>query len=197
MTTAENLGQDGRSYYRLMRRWSGTGINCCRTSSARCISRNTVSIGRFGLTQAKPRLRDIQKLQNMKAGRCLPGLRRTPKCRWINPAALLSDYCWGRQDTPSAGRWRKADHSRLPKLAKDFVEMGGEVGDRPEVHSLVELPKSKIVLLDITQKQLGAIAGTRLRENNKKKLSDTAMVRAYLKWTGCWTVRFPGKHRIA
>jgi phytoene dehydrogenase-like protein len=56
-------------------------------------------------------------------------------------------------------------------LRKHFVEMGGEVETGREVHSLVELPKSKIVLLDITQKQLGAIAGTRLRENNKKKLS--------------------------
>jgi len=34
---------------------SGTGINCCRTSSARCISRNhPLALGRFGLT-AKPK----------------------------------------------------------------------------------------------------------------------------------------------
>jgi len=41
MTTAENLGQDGRNYYRLMRPLVRNWDKLLPEISARCISRNT------------------------------------------------------------------------------------------------------------------------------------------------------------
>jgi len=134
MTTAENLGQDGAAITGLMRplvrNWDKLLPDIL---SPLHFPKHPLALGRFGLTASQTAgLRDIQKLQNHESpGAVLPGLRRTQKCRLINPAAPPSDYCWERRDTPSAGRWRKADHSRLPKPCESILWKWVGSGDRP------------------------------------------------------------------
>ena len=78
--TVKNLGQDGRNYNKLMRplvnNWN-----------------RLLPFIRYLKTSAQNR----QRL-------CLRESLRMRKCRWINPAPRLSDYCWARPDIPAGGR---------------------------------------------------------------------------------------------
>jgi phytoene dehydrogenase-like protein len=174
MTTAENLGQDGRSYYRLMRplvrNWDKLLPDIL---SPLHFPKHPLALGRFGLTASQTAGYVIFKnFRTMKARALFAGIAAHSKMPLDKPGSAAFGLLLGAAGHAVGWPLAKGGSQQIAEaLRKHFVEMGGEVETGREVHSLVELPKSKIVLLDITQKQLGAIAGTRLRENNKKKLS--------------------------
>ena len=73
-----------------------------------------------------------------------------------------------------AGGWpiaKRGSQSIATALQKCFLALGGEIKTGVEVSSLEQLPKSKLVLLDITLKQLAGITGTYLPKKQKQQLA--------------------------
>ena len=175
MTTAENLGQDGRSYYRLMRplvrNWDKL---LPEILSPMHFPKHPLALGRFGLTASQTAGYVIFKNFRGKQARALfAGIAAHSKMPLDKPGSAAFGLLLGAAGHAVGWPLAKGGSQQIAEaLRKHFVEMGGEVETAREVQSLDGLPKSNIVLLDITPKQLGAIAGTRLRVNTKKKLSE-------------------------
>ena len=174
MTTAENLGQDGRSYYRLMRplvrNWDKVLPDIL---SPLHFPKHPMALGRFGLMAGQSAGYVIFKnFRTMQARALFAGIAAHSKMPLDKPGSAAFGLLLGAAGHAVGWPIAKGGSQQIAEaLRKHFVEMGGEVETGREVHSLAELPKSKIVLLDITPKQLAAISGSRLPENTKKKLS--------------------------
>jgi phytoene dehydrogenase-like protein len=175
MTTAENLGQDGRNYYRLMRplvrNWDKL---LPEILSPLHFPKHPLALGRFGLTASQTAGYVIFKnFRTMQARALFAGIAAHSKMPLDKPGSAAFGLLLGAAGHAVGWPLAKGGSQQIAEaLRKHFIEMGGEVQIGQEVHSLAELPKSKIILLDITTKQLGAISGTGLRKNNKKKLSE-------------------------
>ena len=64
-----------------------------------------------------------------------------------------------------AGRWpiaKGGSQNIAAAVQKYFVALGGEVKTGMEIHSLEELPQARVVLLDVTPRQLAGMSGTKL-----------------------------------
>jgi phytoene dehydrogenase-like protein len=175
MTTAENLGQDDRNYYRLMRplvrNWDKL---LPEILSPLHFPKHPLALGRFGLTASQTAGYVIFKnFRTMQARALFAGIAAHSKMPLDKPGSAAFGLLLGAAGHAVGWPLAKGGSQQIAEaLRKHFIEMGGEVQIGQEVHSLAELPKSKIILLDITTKQLGAISGTGLRKNNKKKLSE-------------------------
>jgi phytoene dehydrogenase-like protein len=173
-TTAENLGSDGRNYWRLMRplvnNWDKLLSDIL---SPMHFPKHPLAFGRFGITAGQSAGYVIFKnFRNKQARALFAGIAAHGKMPLDKPGSAAFGLLLGAAGHAVGWPLAKGGSQRIAgALQKHFVEMGGEVETGREVRSLAELPPSKVVLLDITVKQLAAISGNRLPENTKKKLS--------------------------
>ena len=79
-------------------------------------------------------------------------------------------------------------------LAARLRSLGGEIETDNHVSSLSELPSSKLVLCDVTPKQLLALAGDDCRTGTAAGSSAGGTGRAHSSSTTRWTDRSPGGH---
>ncbi len=173
-TTAENLGTDGRNYWKLMRplvnNWDKLLPDIL---SPLHFPRHPLAFGRFGLTAGQSAGYVIFKNFRKKQARALfAGIAAHGKIPLDKPGSAAFGLLLGAAGHAVGWPLAKGGSQQVAEaLRKHFVEMGGEVQTGWEIHSLAELPPSKLILLDITPKQLAAIAGNRLSENKKTKLT--------------------------
>ena len=173
-TTAENLGTDGRNYWRLMRplvnNWDKLLPDIL---SPMHFPKHPLAFGRFGLTAGQSAGYVIFKNFRTKQARTLfAGIAAHGKMPLDKPGSAAFGLLLGAAGHAVGWPLAKGGSQQIAgALRQHFVEMGGEVETNREIHSLAELPQSKVVLLDITAKQLAAISGNRLAENKKTKLA--------------------------
>jgi len=173
-TTAENLGTDGRNYWRLMRplvnNWDKLLPDIL---SPLHLPKHPMAFGRFGITAGQSAGYVIFKnFRNKKARALFAGIAAHGKMPLDKPGSAAFGLLLGAAGHAVGWPLAKGGSQQIAAaLQKHFMEMGGEVETGSEVQSLAELPQSKVVLLDITAKQLATIAGTKLAENKKMKLA--------------------------
>jgi phytoene dehydrogenase-like protein len=89
------------------------------------------------------------------------------------PSLVASGAGLALQAHAHAGGWpipRGGTQAITNALVSDLLEHGGEVVRNTEVHSLRELPSSRVILLDVTPRALLRIAGDRLPSRYRRAL---------------------------
>ena len=173
-TTAENLGTDGRNYWKLMRplvrNWDKL---LPEILSPLHFPKHPLVLGRFGLAAGQSAGYVIFKnFRNKQARALFAGIAAHGKMPLDKPGSAAFGLLLGAAGHAAGWPIAKGGSQQIAEaLQKHFIEMGGEVETGREIHSLAELPQAKVVLLDITPKQLGAISGNRLPASAKKKLA--------------------------
>ncbi|MCC5832085.1 MAG: NAD(P)/FAD-dependent oxidoreductase [Chlamydiales bacterium] len=171
--TAKNLGVDGEAYTRLMKPlvegWEKFGPDVLAPFH---FPRHPFQLMRFtrAAVQAAEKLwnkrfkeREAKGLFAGLAGHSLMSLDRPLTAAFALVLGIQAHLCgW---PFPKGGAQKIAD-----ALAAYFRSLGGEIATNAEVKSLDELPKAKLILCDISPKQLITLAGNRLPESYKRKL---------------------------
>ena len=82
-----------------------------------------------------------------------------------------SGWCSGSSRTPSAGRWPAGAAGASPTPSRRRPgELGGEIETGRRIDTLDELPAARAVLLDLTPRQVLAVAGDRLPAGYRRQL---------------------------
>ena len=121
------------------------------------------------------RRRDLVRLafrDAAQAGRCSRGMAAHSMLRLGSPlSAGRSGSCWGRWRTRSAGRWRAAAAARSPPRSRQrLARWAWRSCTGHRVDALADLPPARAVLLDLTPRQVLAIAGDRLPAGYRRQL---------------------------
>lgn len=172
--TGRSLGQDAESYASLMgpfiRNWSSLGSILLAPLQ---FPRHPLSLSRFGIKA----LRSAQGLSNThfscKPARALfAGLsaHSTLPLEWIPSAAFglvlgITGHAVG-WPIPRGGAQKISD-----SLASYFRSLGGEIKTGTSVDNVDQLPRARVVLCDVTPRQLLQIAGHRFPNSYRKRLS--------------------------
>lgn len=172
-TTVQNLGADGKAYAKLMKPlvegWDKFGHDVLAPFH---FPRHPLLLIRF----ARAAMQAAEKLWNERfktrealglfaglAGHSLLPLDRPLTAAFALVLGIQAHlYGW---PFPKGGSQKIAD-----VLAAYFRSLGGEIVTNAEIKSLDELPKSKLILCDISPKQLLELAGSRFPDGYKQKL---------------------------
>jgi phytoene dehydrogenase-like protein len=172
--TATGLGPDARAYRTLMEPLvdAATPLIDALLGPPRP-PRHPIALARFGLSALRsaaglararfegPRARAL--FAGLAAHSMLP-LEQSPSAAFGLVLALLGHACgW---PVARGGSQRIAD-----ALASLLRGLGGEIVTGRPVASLEELPPARCVLLDVTPRQLLALAGRRLPESYRRRLA--------------------------
>ena len=171
--TAEQLGEDARSYHRLLspmvRDWEKVANGAMGPLR---VPRNPVAMARFGLRG----LRSAKSLAD--------GWLRTDRARAlfagiaahsVTPLEFRGSAAAGLvlQMAGHAVGWpmpKRGAQSIADSMVSYLGSLGGEVACGIRVDSLVDLPKSRVVLLDIGARQFLSMAGDRLPQSYRLRL---------------------------
>jgi phytoene dehydrogenase-like protein len=165
--TAASLGEDGERYIRLVRPlardWPLIAAELLGPLRVRGPLRHPFALGRFGLGAIQPATWLARRFRTPQAKALLAGVAAHSFLRIDQPVTgafalsfLASAHAVG-WPIPRGGSQRIAD-----ALAGYLVSLGGEIQtDRP-VTSLAGLPPHRALLLDLTPRQVLALAGDRL-----------------------------------
>ena len=174
---AHGLGDDGDAYRRLIgaaRRATGTTLARrparaaarCRGIRSRC--------ARFGLRAACARRRRWRAARSAASGRARssPAWPRTRSCRSSGPSPARFGLVLGmprprRRLAAAARRLAGASPTRWPATCARSAARSSR-GARG--HSLDDLPPARAILLDVTPRQLLALAGDRLPVGYRRRL---------------------------
>jgi phytoene dehydrogenase-like protein len=173
-TTGVGLGSDGAAYWQVMapvvRNWHKIApviLGPLRPT------RNLIALVHFGLRAIWParafaevvfkgeRARAL--FAGLAAHSILPLEQPTTSAFGLVLGALGHDVGW---PFPAGGAQRIAD-----ALAAYLRSLGGEIVTHRRVESIGELPPARAVLLDVTPRQVLAVAGARLPEGYRRALS--------------------------
>ena len=173
-TTVKNLGADGRSYNKLIRplvkNWDKLLPDILGPLH---FPKHPLALGKFGFMAGQTAGYVIFKNFKTKQARALfAGIAAHSKMPLDKPGSAAFGLLLGAAG--NVGGWpiaKGGSQNIAAALQKYFVALGGEIRTGIEIHSLDELPKVKVVMLDITQRQLANIAGTHLAGNYKQKLA--------------------------
>jgi len=171
--TAQNLGEDGARYRRLMGRllsaWPKLESSVQNPFS---IPAHPLVAARFGLTVlrsassvAKHAFRGERAralLAGLAAHAVLP-LERMPSAAF----GLVLGIIAHQQGWPFA---RGGSQNIASALARHLAALGGEVVTRTPVGSMEQLPRARAILCDVTPRQLLKIAGSRFPASFRRKL---------------------------
>jgi phytoene dehydrogenase-like protein len=171
--TAEGLGQDGNAYRRLVGPWVHCWERLVRdTLRPLGIPRYPLTLLRFGLLAtrsaaglARARFRG-ERARALFAGN---------GCHSILPLERSSTAAFGLMLSVfgHAVGWpiaKGGSQAIADALATYLKSLGGMVTLGSPVSSLDSLPKARVVLLDVTPRQLNVIAGSRLPIRYRKRL---------------------------
>lgn len=173
--TAEGLGSDARSYRKIMRpivsSWDKLVEDVLRPLH---FPRHPLVLSTFGLKAS-------QSVDHLVQSRFKASRARALFAGIAAHSIMPMDRAGGAASglvLSAAGHavgWPMAkggSQSMADALKHYLVTLGGEVHTGVEVHSLDELPKARVVLLDITPRQLASIAGDRLPQDYRERLLD-------------------------
>lgn len=170
--TADQLGKDGKTYRNLIQpivdQWENLAL---ATMGPLRFPKHPLQLAAFGL-KALPPADWLSKLFKTTKGKALWGGMAAhglqPLSNWTTAAiglvlmAVGNRYGW---PIPVGGSQSIAD-----ALAAYYQSLGGEIQLNQWIKDLRELPSHKIVLLDITPRQLLALKGTSLSNSYQKQL---------------------------
>jgi len=171
--TCENLGRDAASYCKLIRPLvKDWGLLEAELLSPPRLPRHPLALARFGLRGlrsasglAESRFEGTRAralFAGLAAHSTLP-LERVPSAAFALVLGVTAHAVgW---PVPRGGAQRIAD-----ALAAYLRSLGGEVVTGVRVESVDDLPPARVVLCDITPRQLVRLAGRRLPEGYKRKL---------------------------
>jgi phytoene dehydrogenase-like protein len=171
--TAEQLGQDGTIYRRLFAPLAADWDKIAREFLGPLrLPRHPLAMARFGLRALWPATTLARSLFRTEQARALfAGLaaHSIMPLEWPLTAAfgLMLGTLGHRVGWPLP---RGGSQSIADALAAFFTDLGGEIVTNHEVKSLDELPSSRAVLLDVTPRQLLAIAGDRFPPGYRRQL---------------------------
>ncbi len=171
--TAQNLGADREAYMKLMEPlvhgWEKYGSEVL---SPFHLPRHPFLLLRFALSAVQPAERFWKARFNEKETRSLfSGLAAHSIMALDRPLTTAFALVLGIQahlfgwPFPEGGAQKIAD-----SLAAYFSSLGGEIVTNAEIKSLDELPEAKLILCDVSPKQLLKLAGGRLPESYKHTL---------------------------
>lgn len=170
--TAQDLGVDGHTYKKLVLpiidRWESLALD---TMGPLHFPRHPLDLARFGLQALKPATWTASsfKTQNAKAlwgGVAAHGIQ--PLSNWATSAiglvlmAVGHRYGW---PIPKGGSQSIAD-----ALAAYYLSLGGEIQTGLWLNDLKQLPEHKIVVLNMTPRQILQLQGTRLSRKYRRSL---------------------------
>jgi phytoene dehydrogenase-like protein len=171
--TAAGLGRDGTVYRRLMRPLvdSWQDLDADLLGPLRW-PRNPVAMARFGLSAIRPaRSFSESWFEGQRARALFAGL---------SAHSMLPLEAWGSAafglvlaTTGHALGWpiaRGGSQSLAEALASYLRSKGGEIYTSAPVRTLDELPSCRVILCDVTPKQLLALAGNRLSPSYRRRL---------------------------
>ena len=171
--TAAGLGEDGYAYRRLMRPLveSWHGLDADLLGPLRW-PRKPLAVTRFGLSAIRPaRSFSERSFEDQRARALFAGL---------SAHSMLPLEAWGSAafglvlaTTAHALGWpiaRRGSQSLADALALYLRSKGGEIYTNTPVRTLDELPSCRVILCDVTPKQLLALAGDRLSPSYRRRL---------------------------
>jgi phytoene dehydrogenase-like protein len=172
--TSERLGADGAAYRRLMTRLASDWEQLEPTLLGPLRwPRHPLPLARFGLRALWPASRLAKSLfkgdparalfAGLAAHSMLPLERVTSAAFGLVLGVTAHTVGW---PLPRGGARRIAD-----ALVSYLRSLGGEVITNTRIESLDQLPRAKMVLCDVTPRQLLGIAGNRLSSAFRRKLS--------------------------
>ena len=173
--TAAGLGHDGEPYARLFRRLVDEWPRLEEAVLAPLVSvpRHPVALARFGLPALRSAVGLARAAFDGERARALLGgsaahsmlpLDRSPSAAFAFVLhAIAHRVGW---PFPRGGAQAIAD-----ALVSYLRSLGGEIEADAPVRSLDELPRARAVLLDLTPRQVLAIAGDRLPSDYRRKLT--------------------------
>jgi phytoene dehydrogenase-like protein len=173
-STVNNLGTDGRSYNKLIRplvkNWEKLLLEIL---SPLHFPKHPLALAKFGFVASQSAGYVIFKnFRTIQARALFAGIAAHSKMPLDKPGSAAFGLLLGAAGHVSGWPIAKGGSQNIAEaLQKCFISFGGEVQMGIEIHSLDELPKAKVVLLDITQRQLANIAGTHLAGNYQQKLA--------------------------
>jgi phytoene dehydrogenase-like protein len=162
--TAQLLGKDGAAYERLLRPlladFKGLSEDILGPLQ---FPRHPLTMARFGL-KALPSAMQLAKRFKTKEAR---GLFGGVAAHAIQPLTNIATAAIGLvlMLNSHAGGWpapRGGARGLADALGAYFTSLGGEIVTGTYVNALKDLPPSRVILLDVTPKQLLKIAGDRL-----------------------------------
>jgi phytoene dehydrogenase-like protein len=171
--TAAGLGRDGQAYLRLMRplveSWDGLDVDLLAPLRW---PRNPLAMIRFGLSAIRP-ARSLSEswFEEQPARALFAGLSAhsmLPLEAWGSAAFGLVLATTGHTlGWPIA---RRGSQSLADALAAYLRSQGGEIYTNTTVQTLDDLPSSRVILCDVTPRQLLALAGDRLSPVYRRRL---------------------------
>jgi phytoene dehydrogenase-like protein len=173
--TAASLGVDGERYLSLLgpvaRDWDLIARELLGPFRLAGLLRHPIALGRFGALAVQPVSLLIRRFRGPQAAAVLAGagahafLRLEQLATGAIALSLLGSAHAVGWPIPRGGSQRIAD-----ALASYLRSLGGEIRTGWRVRSLEELPRHRAVLLDLTPRQVMAIAGQRLRGSYARQL---------------------------
>lgn len=170
--TANSLGVDGKRYRNLIQpvveNWHELAQD---TMGPFSFPKHPFLLAKFGLNAIQPASLLVKGFKTKQARGLWAGMSAhaiQPFSNWASSAiglilaAVGHKYGW---PIPKGGSQSIAD-----ALAAYFVALGGEIQTNNFIESLDELPPHKVLLLDLTPKQILKIAGEKLATGYKKQL---------------------------
>lgn len=170
--TSELLGDDGKSYSRLMGPLSDNWDQLTKDFLGPLrFPRNPVRLATFGLQALQPATRLQKRFSTPRAKALFAGLA----AHSILPLDALATSAIGMV-LGAAGHavgWplpKGGSQSIADAMATYFKSLGGEIETGFTVDNMEQLPSAKAVLFDLTPRQVVEIAGDRLPSSYKKRL---------------------------
>src|SRR5688572_941189 len=171
--TAAGLGRAGDAYQRLMRplvdAWHGHGADLL--APLRWPSR-PLAMTRFGLSAIRPARNFSESWFEAQRGRAL--------LAGLSAHSMLPLEAWGSAafglvlaTTAHALGWpiaRRGSQALADALVLYLQSKGGEIYTNTPVQTLDELPSCRVILCDMTPKQLLGVAGDRLSPSYRRRL---------------------------
>ncbi len=170
--TAQHLGVDARTYTRLIlpiiNRWESLALD---TMGPLRFPRHPLDLASFGLNALKPATWTASSFKTEKAKALWAGMAAhgiQPLSNWATSAiglvlmAVGHRYGW---PIPKNGSQSIAD-----ALAAYYISLGGEIQTGCWVKDTRELPQHKILILDLTPKQVLRVEGLQLHDSYRKQL---------------------------
>ena len=198
--TAGGLGADSDAYRRLLGPLvRDVGLTLPEIlAPIRSVPRHPLAMARFGLEGLQPATMLARRFRTEEAQALLAGVAAhsmlplsTPVTSAFGLLLTMAAHSVG-WPVVEGGSARLVD-----ALLAELMSLGGELETGRWVGSLDDLPPARVVLLDVTPRQLIALAGDRLSGPHRAALRRFTYGPACARWTGRSAGRCPGKPRPA
>jgi phytoene dehydrogenase-like protein len=173
VTTIEQLGEDGEVYGRMLRKivenWATFTIDALRPLS---IPGDPALLASFGMNAIMPVSKMVRRFKTEEARALFAGIA----AHGILPLDKLMTSAIGLVLAASAHSvgWpiaKGGSQSITNSLAGYLKSMGGKITTGIPVTRLSQLPKSKVVLFDLTPRQVSSIVGLGFTEGYRRRLA--------------------------